>query len=289
MIISQASGARVDAFAEAVSSQTTVRIATTYESAFRDLVIALEQVTEVADIAILTDTDTIRRLRESFLTTSRLVDYIQEENIEIRAVDSSLSSLVITEDTVKTTIGFPDANQSVVETTGESLVGETSLTFDERFSNAEEITLRKPGYSALFESLEEQFDESLADDFTEALKAAKASEGPALEIDPVHLSLLVGGYHEISFYKLARWGEDASMASRAKFSRMKQELEEGGIIEHEPIPREVGRLDTGWYWESLSKGWVLKTLLLLRFRPSERTLDIKSDELGGMDFGLDYC
>lgn len=241
MIITQASGARVDAFAEAVSSQTTVRIATTHASTFRDLVIALEQATEATDIAILTDTDTIRDLRDSFLTTSRLVDYIQEGKIDIRTVDSSLSSLVITEDTVKTTIGFPDAKQSVVETTEESFVGESSLTFDERFSDAKEVTFRKPGYSVLFETLKDQFDESLADDFTAALEAAKASESPTLEIGPVHVSILIGGFHEITFYQLARWGEDTRLASRAKFSRTKQELEEGGIIEHEPVPSEIGR------------------------------------------------
>lgn len=231
----------MEAFTEDIATQTRVRITTSYHSEFTDLVVALEEADGVDEIAILTDSDTITELRELFFTTTRLVDYIQEGKIEIRAQPTHLQSLIITEDSVEATTGFPDADPTVVETTEESIVEDTIKTFDERFEEAEEVTFRKPGYSSLLDSLRQQFDDSLVEDFEEALRKAKEPERPSLEIDPVFVNILVGAYNEVSFYQLSRWSEDIGLASRAKFSRKKGELEEEGIIDYENIPRPVGR------------------------------------------------
>lgn len=241
MIISQTSGDRVDAFSEAVSTQTSVRITTSYNSEFTDLVIALEQADEVDEIEILTDSETIIELRDLFFTTTRLVDYIQEGKIEIRAQDSHLPSLIITEDSIEATIGFPDANPTVVETTEESFVEDTLETFDERFEEAGEVTFRKPGYSSLLESTQEKFGNSLVEDCEEALSEAKHPKRPSLELDPVIVCLLIGGLHEIPYYELSRWGEDVRLCSPATFARLKKKLEEEDIIDYENIPRQVGR------------------------------------------------
>ena len=241
MSISHTSEDRVEAFTEEVSTQMRVRITTSYCSEVTDLVVALEQADVVDEIAILTDSDTIIELRELFFTTTCLVDYIQEDKVEIRAQDTHLPSLIITEDSIEATTGFPDADPTVVETTEESLVEETTKTFDERFEEADGVTFQKPGYSSLLDTLQQEFDGSLVEDFEEALMEAKEPEQPALEIDPVFVSILVGAYNGISFYQLSRWGEDIRLASRAKFSRKKGELEEEGIIDYENIPRPVGR------------------------------------------------
>lgn len=231
----------MDAFTEDVSTQTPVRITTSYRSEFTGLVVALEQADEVNEIEILTDSDTITELRNLFFTTTRLVDYIQEGNIKIRAQDSHLPSLIITEDSIEATTGFPDADPTVVETTEESFVEDTIETFDERFEEADEVMFRKPAYFSLLDTLQEGFDEPLGEDFEAALREAKEPDRPSLEIDPVFVSILVGVYNEISFYQLSRWGEDVRLASRAKYSRKKRELEEEGIIDYENIPRQVGR------------------------------------------------
>lgn len=241
MIISQISGDRVDAFSETVATQTSVRITTSYSSGFTDLVVALDQASEIAEIEILTDSATIIELRELFFTTTHLVDYIQEGNIEIRAQDSHLPSLIISEESIKVITGFPDENPTVVETTEGSFLKDTIGTFDKRFENANDVSFRKPGYSSLLGTLRKSFNESLIEDFEDALREAKESERPSLEIDPVIISLLVGGYNEMSFYELSLWGEDVKLGSRAKFSRFKRELEEERIIDYEQIPTQVGR------------------------------------------------
>lgn len=93
----------------------------------------------------------------------------------------------------------------------------------------------------MLDTLKQKFDESIVEDFEEALREAKEPERPSLEIDPVVVSTLVGGYNETSFYQLSRWGEDIGLGSRAKFSRLKRELEEQGVIDYENLPRQVGR------------------------------------------------
>lgn len=237
----QTSGDRVEALTEDVGTQTRVRITTSYHSEFADLVTALEQVDEVDEIAILTDSETVTELRKLFFTTTRLVDHMQADKVEIRTQESHLPSLTITEDSIQTTTGFPDADPSVVETTEESCIEDTIETFDERFEEAEEVTFRQPGYFAMLDTLEQKFDASLVEDFEKALREAKESERPSLEIDPVFVTVLVGAYNEISFYQLSWWGEDIRLASRAKFSRKKQKLQEEDLVAVEKIPRPVGR------------------------------------------------
>lgn len=241
MSIPQNSGDRVDAFTEDVGTQTRVRITTSYHSEFADLIVALEQVDEVDEISILTDSDTATELHELFFTTTRLVDHMEAGKLEIRTQETHLPSLIITEESIQTTTGFPDADPSVVETTEESCIEETIETFDDRFEEAEEVTFQKPGYFAMRDTLEQKFDASLVEDFEKALREAKEPERPSLEIDPVFATLLVGAYNEISFYQLSRWGEDIRLASRAKFSRKKQELQEEDLVAVEKIPRPVGR------------------------------------------------
>lgn len=93
----------------------------------------------------------------------------------------------------------------------------------------------------MLDTFQQEFDDSLLEDFEETLREAKESERPSLEIDPIFGNILIGGYDETSFYQLSQWGEDIGLGSRAKFSRLKQGLEEQGIIDYESIPREVGR------------------------------------------------
>ena len=241
MMISPDSGDRVKAFSEAVSTQSCVGITTSYPSEVTDLVIALERTDDVNEVELLTDRATVTELRGLFFTTTRLVDHIQDEKIEIRAHDSHLSSLIITEGSIKAITGFPDADPTVIETTEESFIEETIETFDDRFEAATEARFRKPGYTALLDTLQERFDESVVEDFRAALGEAKQPDRPSLEIDSVIVSILVGGYNELSFYQVSRWGEDVRLASRAKFSRKKQDLEESNLISYEKIPGEVGR------------------------------------------------
>lgn len=241
MIISQASEDRVEAFSKAVSTQSNVGIITSHPSEVTDLVIALEQAKEIGEVEILTDSDTITELRDLFITTTHLVDYIEDGKIEIRVEDSPLPSHIITEDSVEAIAGFPGVNRTVVETTEESFVEDTAETFEERFEAADEVRFRKPGYSYLLKSLQEKFGETLVEDFEAALREAKQPERPSLEIDPVVVCLLVGGLHEIPYYELSRWGEDIRFHSPATFSRMKKELEKEDILDYENIPRQVGR------------------------------------------------
>lgn len=241
MRISQLSEERVAAFSQALSGASKVAVATSSVADITDLVVALEDADEETDVEILTDSDTVVELRELFFTTSRLVDYVLADTLTIRARESPLQSLIITEDAVGAVAGFREGNPAVVETTDTSVVAGTLKAFEERFERAETVTFWKPGYATMLEELEARFDESLVADVTDGLDAARDGEEPAVEINPVYVTLLVGGYNEASFYRLSRWGEATQLGSCANFSRKKQELEELDLIETEQIPIDVGR------------------------------------------------
>lgn len=50
------------------------------------------------------------------------------------------------------------------------------------------------------------------------------------------ISLLVVAKNEELLYDISKWGKDAGVASKATFSRMKQQLEEMGLVNTEKVP-----------------------------------------------------
>jgi predicted transcriptional regulator len=55
------------------------------------------------------------------------------------------------------------------------------------------------------------------------------------------VSLLAAAKHEELLYDISTWGEEVGMASKATFSRTKNQLEERGLIATEKVPIDVGR------------------------------------------------
>jgi predicted transcriptional regulator len=73
------------------------------------------------------------------------------------------------------------------------------------------------------------------------LSSLETARGNGDGLDEVTISLLVAAKNEELFYDISRWGEDVGVASKATFSRMKNELEDTGLIETEKVPVDVGR------------------------------------------------
>lgn len=226
---------------ELFKRESELAITASNASVFHDILVGLDNIDSGVDVQILTDADTITELRSQFLTTTYLVEHIEEGTIELRGQTFSLPTFVISTDSIVTITGFPHAQQTTLRTSEQPFLDKTSQAFDANFEDATLVAFRKPGYSLMMATLEERFDGDIRSDFETALHVATDSDQQKLSLDPEIISLLVGAYHEILFYDLSRWGETTQLASQANFSRKKQELEEAELLDIRNEPIDVGR------------------------------------------------
>lgn len=215
-------------------------------STFEDLaglVRALEAGT-AEDVQILTDEPTAKTVRDSFLLAARMVDMIDDGTLDLRVASpkSPFSTLLIGTDEVRAVASISgDAVTELRADADESAIESARDAFRDQWESADEFAPRTPAYSTMLETLEERLGASMREDVEEVFEASATAGEGAETVRPVRLSLLIGAKNEVQFYELGLWGESEGVASRAKFSREKQALEEEGLIDTEKIPTDVGR------------------------------------------------
>ena len=196
------------------------------------------------DVAVLTDEETVRGVRGAFLLASRVVDLVEADALEVRtgSPSSPFSTVLLGTATVRSvaSIGDSGAVTELRADADDEFVETAREEFRDRWTDAEPFAPRTPAYSRMLETLEDRLGEPLRADL-ERLFEAFAGRPGGREFRPVRATLLVGAKHEVQFYELGLWGESEGVASRAKFSREKQTLEEAGLLETEKIPTDVGR------------------------------------------------
>jgi hypothetical protein len=215
-------------------------------STFEDLaglVRALESGTD-AEVQVLTDEPTAKTARDSFLLASRMVDLIDGSVLDLRVATprSPFSTLLIGTDDVRAVASISGGAITELRADADDSTIESARTaFEDLWADAEAFAPRTPAYSTMLETLEERLGSGMREDVEDVFESGTAGGADEGTIRPVRLSLLMGAKNEVQFYELGLWGESEGVASRAKFSREKQALEEGGLVDTEKIPTDVGR------------------------------------------------
>ena len=180
-----------------------------------------------------------KKLADDFLLASVTADLISAGHVELRTLETPpRHSLLLTSEAV---ISLIECEQRVagLSTTRDEFVESAYDEYQQRWRRAEAFTLRTPPLSEIRETLTEDIGPETATDFDRALKTLASVDGE--RIDEVTLSLLVAANNSELLYEISRWGEDIRLASKATFSRNKNQLEEMEFIDTEKVPIDVGR------------------------------------------------
>jgi len=183
----------------------------------------------------------LKDLTDDFLVASTLADLVAEDTVSIRVLERvPRHSLVLTEGFL---LSLVEAGQHVraLPTTEESFVESTYEYYEQLWKRAETFSLRTPPLSHIRETLETEIGTGVATDFDRALDALDSASGDGDGLDEVEISLLVAANNGELLYDISRWGEDIRLASKATFSRSKNQLEDDGFIDTEKVPIDVGR------------------------------------------------
>jgi len=192
-------------------------------------------------VSLFADGTPLKELVGDFLIASTLADLVAEEAVSVRTLEAvPRHSLLLTEEFLVSLIENGDHVGGLTTSEGE-FVGSTYSHYEARWAEASSFSLRTPPLSHIRETLAEDIGPEVADDFDRVLELLDTARGDGEGLDEVTIALLVAANNGELLYDISRWGEDIRLASKATFSRSKNQLEDSGLIGTEKVPIDVGR------------------------------------------------
>jgi len=203
--------------------------------------VAVDYEGDLPTINLLADDRSLREVMDDFLVASNAADLVHSGVLELRSSDDSAGqSLVLTEDTVVALVSA-GTRTGGLRTDDDAFVTKAREAYAAEWEAAETYRLRTPPISRVRDTLTSDMGPEAEEDFSEVLASLETARGDGDGLDEVTISLLVAAKNEELFYDISRWGEDVGVASKATFSRMKNQLEDSGLIGTEKVPVDVGR------------------------------------------------
>jgi hypothetical protein len=196
---------------------------------------------DLPSIRLIGDERVVRDVMDDFIVASSAADLVADGVLAVRTVeDNDANSVLVTEDAV---VAVVDAGKRMggIESTDPAFVADARDTYWSLWERADEFALRTPPISEVHETLATEMGSDTREDFSRVLSSLETARGDGDGLDEVTISLLVAAKNDELFYDISRWGEDVGVASKATFSRVKNRLEEKGLIETEKVPVDVGR------------------------------------------------
>ena len=204
------------------------------------LVDAIGDLSEPPTVRGLVEDSVAKWLRDDFLVASAVADEIAAGTLALRTTEERFeNTLLVTEETVVSIVSAGDHVAGLVTDDGE-FVTDAHEKWDGEWNEAAEVSLRTPPRSEIHESLANEIGEEVDTDFRAMLDSIDTTRDKET-FNEVGLNLLAAANNEIQLFEISKWGEDAGIASKATYSRKKNQLEDNGLITTEKIPIDVGR------------------------------------------------
>lgn len=195
---------------------------------------------QLPEIRLLAERRPLKTAMDDFTLASHAAELADQGRLSIRGRDQSIANnLLVTERRVVTIV---DTHEYYAGLVGErdELVEAAYETYERRWEQASEHSLRAPPMSTVKETLGDELGEGVKHDFEHLLNQIdRVSDNGGL--DEVTISLLAAARNEELLYDVSKWGENIGIASKATFSRTKSQLEDAGILKTEKVPIDVGR------------------------------------------------
>lgn len=192
-------------------------------------------------VNLFADQRPLKNLAGDFLVASRMADLVATDSLAVRSFDRvPRHSVLLTGEFLVSLVETGERAVGLV-TDNDAIVESTNASYRTRWEAAEPFSLRTPPLSDVRESLEAEIGAETAADFDRMLAVLETARGNGEGLDEVTVALLVAARNRELLYSISRWGEDVRLASKATFSRTKNQLEDRGLIDTEKVPIDVGR------------------------------------------------
>jgi hypothetical protein len=194
-------------------------------------------------VEVLASGRVVRRVMDDFIVASAAAELVGDGHLELRTVEGDVAhgnATVVTDDAVLSLVSF-GGETVALPTDDDGFVADVRETYRQRWSRAEAYDLSTPPISTVETTLSDDVGSETCEDFAAVLGSLETARSDGNGLDEVTVSLLVAAKNERLFYDLSEWGEDVGLASKATFSRVKNDLEGADLIETRKVPVDVGR------------------------------------------------
>jgi len=180
-----------------------------------------------------------RNVCMDFPLNARISGLIAQDKLSIYASDVTLLSNIILDGPQLYTLVRLGQTERFVKSTEKGLQTRLDAEFVRITESADLVDPDILAWSELLVQLELTVDSSTRHEFERLIKAARIEELGA--IDDISVALVAAAHSGALLNDLSSWAKEVGLASKATFSRRKQNLEDEGIIYTERVPIEVGR------------------------------------------------
>ena len=191
-------------------------------------------------VRLLATESVLKTVTSDFTVAGTAADLVAAGVLSLRTTEERLDGPLLCTDEAVVSVVSTDEHAAGLVTRDETFVEAARTGYTEQWDDADEFRLRTPPLSRVHETLGDEFGPDVRADF-ERMRTALGTQRGDGEIDEVVVSLLAAAKNEQLLYDISTWGEHVGVASRATFSRKKATLEEGGLIDTEKVPIDVGR------------------------------------------------
>lgn len=206
----------------------------------RELVYVWSESENAPPLRLLVRNNPAEAAFEDFHLASRASGLLEADLLGVRTLgERADNTLCVAEDHLSVFVPTDEGRYQLATDDGrtvESVTGRYEAVWEESDERRVRAASRRQIATA--------FRERLGDELTEDLLALFDAVPELYREDPANqyaLTLLAGARHEALHYEIRRAGEDAGLASQATFSRLKNVLEDEGLVATEKVPVEVGR------------------------------------------------
>lgn len=194
---------------------------------------------EDTDFEVIIPESEARQVQLNFPLNSKTAELVKQNRLSLYSTETKpLSNIVLDGSDFYNLIRLGEIEQFAKSTDKDH-----STKIDEEFTRmkdtSELIKLDILAWSVLLTQLEETVDTETRREFERLIEAARIENLGAL--DDISVAIIAAAQSGALLNDLGNWAEEVHLASKATFSRRKQNLEEEGIIYTEKVPIEVGR------------------------------------------------
>lgn len=194
---------------------------------------------EATDFEVIIPESEARQVRLNFPLNSKTAELVKQNRLSLYSTETRpLSNIVLDGSDFYNLIRLGEIEQ-FAKSTDKDLSTKIDEEFTRMKDTSELIKLDILAWSILLTQLEETVDTETRREFERLIEAARIENLGAL--DDISVAIIAAAQSGALLNDLGNWAEEVHLASKATFSRRKQNLEEEGIIYTEKVPIEVGR------------------------------------------------
>lgn len=208
-------------------------------------VIETLQGTEEPDVTVewLCDSAIVKQIEKDFLIATKASELTANDQLAIRVSTdepANTPTVLLSPETAVTLLPLTGDEAVQIEITDDEATARLWEKYETEWEVAIPESIDTPPYSRLLALADHKMGSAVREDLDSAYGAIEC-RAPGDRPEPVTVGLLVGAKHDLLLRDIVEWAETTTLATQGTVSKLKQQLEEIGVVTTESENIGVGR------------------------------------------------